>query len=139
VKSDTLQLIESSEFVKAIDTLDSRPKELWRILTKYGLYGVMFMTNEHEVIAVSVRKPLYIYATRDLLIFVNEPIQFARVVKRFGFKLSLGVVPQKSYRNIMIRYDVKRMKPLFFRPKPKPSKQKYDYDYLSQDWWWAWK
>jgi hypothetical protein len=104
------------------------------------MYGVMFMTNKDEVIAISVNKPLYIYATKHLLIFVNEPIEIVKPVRRFGFKLNLNTVPYTSYRNAIIRYDVKRMKPSFFRPKPKPSKlfkPRYDYDYPSfEDWWW---
>ena len=139
-KSDTRQLIESSDFVKAIDSLDSKPKELWRVLTKYGFYGVMFMTNKDEVIAISVRKPLYIYATKNTLIFVNEPIEIVKPVRRFGFTLNLNTVPYTSYKNAMIRYDVARMKPLIFRPKTKskPSKLRHDYDFHSQKWPWWW-
>jgi hypothetical protein len=81
---------------------------------------------------------VHIYATRDWLIFVNEPLEFARIVKRFGFKLSLSIVPHTSYRDVMIRYKIAERKPLFFRPKPKPHKHHY-YDY-SEDlgWWLGW-
>jgi hypothetical protein len=140
VKSDTLQLIESSEFTSALNSIDNKPKELWSVLQKHGLYGVMFMTSEHEVIAISARKPLYIYATKHLLIFVNEPIEIVKPVRRFGFTLSLNTVPYTTFRNGMIRYDLAKMKPLFFRPKlkPKPFKPRYD-DYPSfEDWWWEW-
>jgi hypothetical protein len=123
-----------------LNSLGSKPKELWNVLTKYGLYGVMFLTSRDEVIAISVNKPLYIYATRNTLIFVNEPIEIVKPVRRFGFTLSLSTVPYTTYRNVMIRYDLAKMKPLFFRPKPKPSKPskpRYDYDYPSfKDWWW---
>jgi len=139
-KSDTLKLIESPEFIKAVDSLDSRPRELWNVLKRFGFYGVMFMTSKDEVVAVSVNKPLYIYATKHLLIFVNEPIEFVKPVKRFGFKLDLSTVPYTSYRNVMIRYDIKKMKPLFFKPKstkpwPKPWHE-LGYDYL-EDWRWS--
>jgi hypothetical protein len=133
--------MESSEFTSALNSLDSKPKELWNVLKKHGLYGVMFMTDKHEVIAISINKPLYIYATKHLLIFVNEPIELVKPVRRFGFKLSLNTVPYTTYRNVMIRYDITRMKPLFFRPKPKPSKlpkPRYD-DYSFENWWWLWK
>jgi hypothetical protein len=96
------------------------------------------------VIAVSVNKPLYIYATKHLLIFVNEPIEFVRSVKRFGFKLNLNTVPYTTYRNVIIRYDIKKMKPLFFRSKPKPSKpwpkpwHELGYDYLESSRWSQW-
>jgi hypothetical protein len=136
VKSDTLQLIESPEFINALNLLDSKPKELWNVLKKYGFYGVMFMTSKHEVIAVSVNKRLYVYATKHLLIFVNEPIRLAKRVKRFGFKLNLNTVPSTSYHNVIIRYDTKKMKPLFFRPKPTKPWHKLGY---YEDWrWWEW-
>ncbi len=138
-KSDTLQLVESSDFINAVGALDSKPGELWDVLTMYGFYGVMFMTSKDEVVAVSVKKPMYIYATRDLLIFVNEPIVFASTVRRFGFKLSLNTVPYTTYQNVIIRYDVKKVKPLFFRPKTKPSKPskpKQEYDHHDHLWWW---
>jgi hypothetical protein len=141
-KSDTLQLIESPEFINALNLLDSKPRELWNVLKKYGFYGVMFMTSKDEVVAVSVNKPLYIYATKHLLVFVNEPIEFVKPVKRFGFKLDLNTVPYTSYRNVIIRYATEKMKPLFFRPKPKPTKpwpkpwHELGYDYLG-DWWWS--
>jgi len=136
VKSDTLQLIESPEFVEALNLLDSKPKELWKVLKKYGFYGVMFMTSKDGVIAVSVNKPMYIYATKHLLFFVNEPIEFVKPVKRFGFRLSLDTVPYTSYRNVIIRYDIRKMKPSFFKPKPTKPWHELGYDYSLEDWRW---
>jgi len=101
-KSDTLQLIETSEFANAMNNIN-KPSTLWDVLTKYGFYGVMFMTSKDKVIAVSKSKSIHIYAIDNLLVFVNENI-FEKVknVKRFGFKFSYNMTLHTSYIDTII-------------------------------------
>jgi hypothetical protein len=131
-KSDTLQLIETSEFVNAVNNIN-KPSILWNVLTKYGFYGVMFMTSKDKVIAVSKAKPIHIYCTDDLLIFVNKNV-FEKVknVKRFGFKFSYNMTLHTSYVDTAILYDVKAMKPVFYKPK----QHSYYYSYRGYGKWW---
>jgi len=106
-ESDTLAFIRSEDFHNAIfyDVT-----QLESVLKNSGFYGVMFLTNKDEVIAISYRKPIYITLSNSLLFFSNTDIKenVGKTKKVYGLKFRVAL--ETVVENTAIIYDVKNMK-----------------------------
>jgi len=109
IKSDTLQLVLNKDFQDAIfardwDMLDA-------VLDEVGFYGVMFLTNPEEIIAVARGKPVHIHVSpiTDILIFSNTDLRrnFG-TVRKYGFTFSKPIM-YTSLSDKVIVFDVRDM------------------------------
>jgi predicted glutamine amidotransferase len=106
VESDTLAFIRSESFRKCIF---SGLTDLDKVLNEASFYGVMFLTNPNEVIAISYRKPMYVIVSNSVLYFSNTDIEneVSRVRKIFGFNFRVAL--STVITNQAVVFDVKRM------------------------------
>jgi predicted glutamine amidotransferase len=106
VESDTLAFIRSDAFRECIF---NNLADLEKVLREAGFYGVMFLTNPYEVIAISYRKPMYIVVSNSVLYFANtditENVSKVRKIFGFNFRVALSTV----ITNQVVVFDVKRM------------------------------
>jgi len=122
VESDTLAFIRSEDFQDAIFCDITR---LESVLKSNGFYGVMFLTNREEMIAISYRKPIYVTLSNSLLFFSNADIKMhvSKTKEVYGIKLRVAL--ETALENVAIIYDVKNMK---VKRTIKFTQPKYTYD-----------
>jgi hypothetical protein len=107
-KSDTRALVENKEFQEYV--LKNDFEKLASLLDEKGFYGVMFMTNPHEVIAISKEKSVKVYLWNDLIVMSNDEIYLPiRDKEIFGFIFRRNV-PRADFRDQIIHYSVKEYK-----------------------------
>ena len=106
IESDTLSFIRSEAFQKCIF---GNLADLEKILNETGFYGVMFLTNPYEVLAISYRKPMYVLISNSVLYFSNTNIEneVSRVRKIYGFNFRVAL--STVITNQVVVFDVKRM------------------------------
>jgi predicted glutamine amidotransferase len=125
VESDTLAFIRSEAFQKCIF---GNLADLDKVLNEASFYGVMFLTNPNEVIAISYRKPMYVIISNSVLYFSNTDIEneVSRVRKIFGFNFRVAL--STVITNQVVVFDVKRMN-VKKTIKLNPPKENKDYGY----------
>jgi hypothetical protein len=107
-KSDTRALVEDKEFQEHV--LKNDFEKLASLLDEKGFYGVMFMTNEDEVIAVSKEKSIKVYLWNDLIVMSNDEIYLpVRDKEFFGFIFRRDL-PRADFRDQIIHYDLRQYK-----------------------------
>jgi len=121
-ESDTLAFIRSEDFQDAIFCDITR---LESVLKNSGFYGVMFLTNREEMIAISYRKPIYVTLSNSLLFFSNVDIKMhvSKTKEVYGIKFRVAL--ETALENMAIIYDVKNMK---VKRTIKFAQPKYTYD-----------
>ena len=88
-ESDTYQLVHQAEFEEYLN--ERNWKGLYKYLKACQFYGVLFLTNEDEMIGISIEKPIHItYYQRDnILMFSNQSLNFKSFTKyNIRFKIS---------------------------------------------------
>jgi predicted glutamine amidotransferase len=154
-KSDTRALVENKEFQEHV--LKNDLERLSKLLDEKGFYGVMFMTNKDEVIAVSKDKSIKVYLWNDLIILSNDEIYLPiRDKEIFGFIFRRNV-PRADFRDQIIHYDLRQykiVKRIRFEDKRLKGRsilidadadreleefnKKYDKYYVAEDgWYWT--
>jgi len=106
IESDTLSFIKSEDFN---DIVFNDVTQIESVLEKSGFYGVMFLTNPNEVIAISYRKPMYVIISNSVLYFSNTNIKeyVSKTKKIFGFNFKVAL--ETTLYNTLVIFDVKRM------------------------------
>lgn len=127
VESDTLAFIRSEAFHKCIF---SSLTDLDKVLNEASFYGVMFLTNPNEVIAISYRKPMYVIISNSVLYFSNTDIEKEvskiRKIYGFNFRVALSTV----ITNQVVVFDVKRMNvKKTFKLNPPKKDENFGYWY----------
>ena len=127
VESDTLAFIRSEAFQKCIF---GNLADLDKVLNEASFYGVMFLTNPNEVIAISYRKPMYVLISNSVLYFSNTDIENEvskiRKIYGFNFRVALSTV----ITNQIVVFDVKRMNvKKTFKLNPPKKDEAYGYWY----------
>jgi len=97
-KSDTYKLITDENFVKYVE--QKSWEQLMQYLRSVNFYGVMFLTNENEMIGLSVNKGIHITFTKGILTFSNAPIRVTSF-KRYG----IGLKAERIIKNTILRFD----------------------------------
>jgi hypothetical protein len=106
--SDTRALVENREFQEHV--LKNNFEKLASLLDEKGFYGVMFMTNKDEVIAVSREKSVKVYLWNDLIVMSNNEIYLPIKDREFyGFMFRRNV-PRADFRDQIIHYDLRQYK-----------------------------
>ena len=106
--SDTHQLIRNKEFQELI--FNENYKELNKFLSDVGFHGVMFLTNDRYIIAISRDKSMYIHDFNGILIFSNELLDEAdRTYRKYDFIFRIRT-PYTSLSDVIIKYDVKNLR-----------------------------
>jgi predicted glutamine amidotransferase len=125
IESDTLSFIRSEAFQKCIF---GNLADLDKVLNETSFYGVMFLTNPYEVIAISYRKPMYVLISNSVLYFSNTDIEkeVSKIRKIFGFNFRVAL--STVITNQVVVFDVKRMN-VKKTIKLNPPKEKKDYGY----------
>jgi hypothetical protein len=88
-ESDTYKLVHEKEFEEYLR--ERNWKGLYKHLKACQFYGVLFLTNENEMIGISMNKPIHItYHQKDnILMFSNQPINFKSFTKfNIRFRIS---------------------------------------------------
>jgi predicted glutamine amidotransferase len=127
VESDTLAFIRSEAFHKCIF---SSLTDLDKVLNEASFYGVMFLTNPNEVIAISYRKPMYVIISNSVLYFSNTDIEkeVSRIRKIYGFNFRVAL--STVITNQVVVFDVKRMNiKKTFKLNPPKKDEAYGYWY----------
>jgi hypothetical protein len=107
-KSDTRALVEDKQFQEYV--LKNDFDMLMRLLDEKGFYGVMFMTNKDEVIAISREKSVKVYLWNDLIVMSNNEIYLPiKDREYFGFIFRRSI-PRADFRDQIIHYSVKEYK-----------------------------
>jgi len=145
-KSDTRALVENKEFQEYV--LKNDFDKLSKLLDEKGFYGVMFMTNKDEVIAVSKEKSIKVYLWNDLIILSNDEIYLPVADKKYFGWIFRRDVPRADFRDQVIHYDlrqykiVKRIgfeykrpqrKSILIDPELEEFNKKYDKYYVAED------
>jgi len=154
-KSDTRALVENKEFQEYV--LKNDFDNLVKLLDEKGFYGVMFMTNKDELIAVSRDKSIKVYLWNDLIILSNDEIYLPIKDREYFGWIFRRELPRSDFRDQIIHYDlrqykiVKRIRFEYKRPKGKSIlidadadreleefNKKYDKYYVAEDgWYWT--
>jgi len=154
-KSDTRALVENKQFQEYVlkNDLDS----LVKLLDEKGFYGVMFITNPFEVIAISKDKSVKVYLWNDLIILSNDEIYLPIKDKEYFGWIFRREVPRSDFRDQIIHYDLRQYKIVkrirFENKKPKGKSilidadadreleefnRRYDKYYVAEDgWYWT--
>jgi predicted glutamine amidotransferase len=135
VESDTLAFIRSDAFHECIF---GNLADLDKVLNEASFYGVMFLTNPNEVIAISYRKPMYVVVSNSVLYFSNTDVEkeVSRIRKIYGlnFRVALSTV----ITNQVVVFDVKRMnvkKTFKLNPPKKEEASGYWYYHNGTYYW----
>jgi predicted glutamine amidotransferase len=154
-KSDTRALVENKEFQEYV--LSNNFEKLATLLDEKGFYGVMFITNPHEVIAISREKSVKVYLWNDLIVMSNNEIYLPVKDREFFGWIFRREVPRSDFRDQIIHYSVKEykiIKRIRFEDKRFKRKsilldadadreleefnRKYDRYYVAEDgWYWT--
>jgi len=145
-KSDTRLLVENKEFQEYV--LKNDFDNLVKLLDEKGFYGVMFITNPYEVIAISREKSIKVYLWNDLIVLSNDEIDLPVSDKEFYGLIFRRSVPRADFRDQIIHYDLRQykiMKRVRFEHKRSQGKsilidpeleefnKRYDKYYVAED------
>jgi len=153
--SDTRALVENKEFQEYV--LSNNFEKLASLLNEKGFYGVMFMTNKDEVIAISKEKSVKVYLWNDLIILSNDEIYLPITDKKYFGWIFRRELPRSDFRDQIVHYSVKEYKIVnrvrfeYKRPKGKSIlidadadreleefNRRYDKYYVAEDgWYWT--
>jgi len=102
-ESDTYQLVHEEMFKEFLE------KKNWKELYSYlrvveDFYGVMFLTNENEMIGIGMRKQIHVTYYKDILMFSNQSLPI-KSIKKLGIRFKV----HSTYEGI-IKYDFEKSK-----------------------------
>jgi predicted glutamine amidotransferase len=154
-KSDTRALVENKEFQEYV--LSNNFEKLASLLNEKGFYGVMFITNKDELIAVSRDKSIKVYLWNDLIILSNDEIYLPIKDREYFGWIFRRELPRSDFRDQIIHYDLRQykiVKRIRFEHKRSQGKsilidadadreleefnRRYDKYYMAEDgWYWT--
>jgi len=154
-KSDTRALVENKEFQEYV--LKNDFDNLVKLLDEKGFYGVMFMTNKDELIAVSRDKSIKVYLWNDLIILSNDEIYLPIKDREYFGWIFRRELPRSDFRDQIVHYDLRQykiVKRIRFEHKRSQGKsilidadadreleefnRRYDKYYMAEDgWYWT--